>query len=191
MNAPAMRQRASAAELEAHHGRCLLLADYVRSWRLGARMSSIQAARGIGGISHSWIDAAERTMFDPAAVPPEILMRLHRRVGGEAPAFLLPYLTAPQGAGAASAAGTPDGAGDDEFPVRQSPAPEGPDGPARRTDDDADEPAFPHVMLRAEFGETMIETVFGCGSHKIFTADEALLFAERLLAAVREARATV
>jgi hypothetical protein len=115
--------------------RQLLLADYLRQWRFREGLTTGMAARRIGGISRSYVEAIEEARYQPAELPPPIMHAL-MRLAGPLPVGLT-YSEPPEDAAAPTAGGIPDGAGDGADPARRSPAPEGPDGPERdRPEDD-------------------------------------------------------
>ncbi len=148
--------------------RQLLLADYLRQWRFREGLTTGMAARRIGGISHSYVEAIEEARYQPAELPPAIMHAL-MRLAGPLPVGLT-YSEPPEDAAAPTAGGIPDGAGDGADPARRSPAPEGPDGPERDGDED-----FPRLSLRD--GRIAVRPL---GKVTLFTPAEAVRFARSL-----------
>lgn len=147
--------------------RQLLLADYLRQWRFREGLTTGMAARRIGGISHSYVEAIEEARYQPAELPPPIMHGL-MRLAGPLPAGLT-YSEPPEDAAAPTAGGIPDGAGDGADPARRSPAPEGPDGPERGDED------FPRLTLRdGRIAVRPLDMV------TLFTPAEAVRFARSL-----------
>lgn len=126
--------------------RQLALADHVRQWRFGAGLSVQQAARRIPGVSHSFVEAVERGVWQPHEIPTEIMAAIIRHAGPLPEA--LNYYEAPPMA-ALPTSGFPEDAGEDRAGPRRSPAPEGVDGPEREPDEDSD--FLPQFARKGDF----------------------------------------
>lgn len=171
MTAPVdLRERLAIAD------RRLLLADYLRQWRFRNLLTTSQAARRIGGISHSYVEAIEEARYEPAEVPPPILQSL-KRLAGPLPDGLT-FPEPPTDAAAPMAGGVPDGAGDRPDPAGRSPAPEGPDGPERGPDDDE---ALALSLIDGRIAVRAFDMV------TLFTRAGAIHFAQRLHDFARDA----
>lgn len=162
--------------------RCLVFANYVRSWRRLARLDEQQAARRIGIVSRSYIVAAEAALYDPELTPPRII-EIFLSEAAKLPPALRSQLPDPPRAPAPRGTGDPDGAGGDVSPVRRPPAPEGPDGPERTDDDDGD------MASAARFGEHVALRPFaGLSLIKLLEPDQAARLGHQLIALAAELR---
>ncbi|KQX19353.1 MULTISPECIES: hypothetical protein [unclassified Sphingomonas] len=159
--------------------RKLLFAGYMRSWRFAKRLTQRQAARMIGRVSLSFVDAVERAIYDPNDIEPAVMWPL-LRLAGPLPDGLDYQDPEPPRAPLTSGSGEPDGADDHGAGRRRSSAPEGPDGPDRDDPDREGPEDDPVPILSLMHGEIAMQPFPDRALVRVLTPDEATRLAERL-----------